>query len=581
MLVVTSMIIIYTSAMSFFAVSKVESSIRNLEEKNAKIVLKKITLIVNTVYKDLENLKKVTLEHNKNKLRNLTDTIWSVIQTKYEQSKPQNVGIILKKRSQEFKSDLTKFYNDNKDKISERELKKNLINYINIHRYNNGTGYFWVNDFIPNMIVHPIVKELNGKYLGDYKDPNGVYLFTEMVSKVQTNDTGLVRYQWLNPKSKEVEDKISYVFKFEPFNWIIGTGEYYSVLKQRLQKEVITLVNKVKYENNNYFYISDYNNKIISHPYLQGKDFSSIRDINGTLIIPPLINIARQKGEGFHSYWWKMNNSDTSYEKITFAKDFPDWEMVIGTGIYINQIKDEIKKRKKELMSQLREIIKTTKLGKTGYLYIFNGQGEMLIHPNENLDGNKEFSKILTTEGTYIFDDLVKASKTAEKSFFYKWDKPSDKGNYIYEKISWVEYIPKLDLYIGSSVYKDEFRESGIQIRNFVIVLAILILIISFFYSFFFFKNLLSPITSLSKLALKVSNGDYDTRYIRNYKKDEVGILADEFNKMVKTIDNRTKELEWTIKNLKDTQNKLIESEKMASLNLILKFCLSKAMLSQ
>jgi methyl-accepting chemotaxis protein len=360
MLVVTSMIIIYTSAMSFFAVSKVESSIRNLEEKNAKIVLKKITLIVNTVYKDLENLKKVTLEHNKNKLRNLTDTIWSVIQTKYEQSKPQNVGIILKKRSQEFKSDLTKFYNDNKDKISERELKKNLINYINIHRYNNGTGYFWVNDFIPNMIVHPIVKELNGKYLGDYKDPNGVYLFTEMVSKVQTNDTGLVRYQWLNPKSKEVEDKISYVFKFEPFNWIIGTGEYYSVLKQRLQKEVITLVNKVKYENNNYFYISDYNNKIISHPYLQGKDFSSIRDINGTLIIPPLINIARQKGEGFHSYWWKMNNSDTSYEKITFAKDFPDWEMVIGTGIYINQIKDEIKKRKKELMSQLREIIKST-----------------------------------------------------------------------------------------------------------------------------------------------------------------------------------------------------------------------------
>jgi len=545
MVIVTSMIILYTLVMSFFAASKVENSIKSLEEKNAKMVLQKVSMNVNTVYNDLESFRLITLQKQKNELRNLTDTIWSIIQSKYIQSKPQNVGTILKKRADEFKLDLTKFYNKNKNHMTTSQLKKTIINYMNINRYNNGTGYFWANDFTPKMVIHPIIPELNGKFLGNYKDPNGVYLFNEMVKKVQSEGTGLVTYQWLNPKTKKVEDKISYVFKFEPFNWIIGTGEYSSVLKQRLQKEVIELINEVRYANNNYFYISDYQNKIISHPYLRGKDYSTIKDIKGNLIVPPMIKIARQKGEGFHSYWWKKNrNSDVYNKKLTFSKDFPDWKMVIGTGVYIDDISSEVEKRKHELMLQLREVINTTTLGKTGYLYIFNGKGEMLIHPNENLDGNKNFSKALNpTTGSFLFDDLRNASKTKDKSFFYKWDKPTDKGNYIYDKISWVEYIPKLDLYIGSSVYRDEFRQSGIEMRNFVIVLSVIGLIISFIYSFLFFRNLLTPIATLSKLALRVSNGDYSSRCTFKYSNDEVGVLANQFNQMINTIENRTKEL--------------------------------------
>ena len=82
-----------------------------------------------------------------------------------------------------------------------------------------------------------IWKKLNGKYLGDFKDPNGIYLFKQMVQKCKKQDSGIVKYQWLNPKTKIVEDKISYVFTFEPFNWIIGTGEYISVLQKKLQND--------------------------------------------------------------------------------------------------------------------------------------------------------------------------------------------------------------------------------------------------------------------------------------------------------------------------------------------------------
>lgn len=575
MFIVVSMILIYTLAISIFTIPKTENKFKNLEKKTAKEVLNKVVMVVNNVHKDLEKFEQTVLQKHKENLSNLTDTIWSIIDTKYNQSKLDNVGTLLEKRSKEFKSNLIKFYNENKEKMSESELKNALINHINIYRYSNGIGYFWVNDFSPKMLAHPILSNLNGTDLSNLQDQDGKYIFREMVDIIKSKNSGVLTYKWLNPKSNKIEDKISYVFKFEPFNWLIGTGEYYGVLKQRLQDEVFDLISKTKYAENNYFFINDYDNIVLSHPYVEGKDFSNVYDKKGNNFVPEMVKIARMKGEGFYSYWWtKKKNDKNTYKKLSFVKDFPDWKIIIGTGIYIDDIEREVSKRKQELIRQLREVIMNTKLGKTGYMYIFNKEGRMLIHPNENLDGNENFYKApLPTTGKPIYDELVKASKTKEKSFYYKWDKPSDKGNYIYDKISWVKYIPELDWYIASSVYTEEFKESANEIRNYVIVIAMIVLILSLLYSFIFFKKLLMPLSSLSSLVSKVSKGDYATRCPESGDDDEISILSHKFNEMLETIEHRTRELEESndeleqmIGNLKRTQNKLIESEKMAGL---------------
>ncbi|MEA3553925.1 MAG: cache domain-containing protein [Campylobacterota bacterium] len=397
-LVISSMIAIYTSALFFIAIPKIDDSIQKIEQKSAKEILYKVATITKNFDKNVASFKELSIEQHKSELQNLTDTVWSIIQVKYNQSKPK--------------------------------------------------------------------------------------------------------------------------------------------------KEVVELVNKLNYNKNNYYFISDYNNILLSHPYLQGEDLSNRLDIKGNLVVPPMVKIAREKGEGFHKYWWKKNKSDDiSYEKLTFVKDFPDWNMVIGTGVYIDGINKEIEKRKKKLFKQLRKIIKTTTIGKTGYLYIFSGDGKMLIHPNSNIDGKNTLKLVNPTKGTYLFDDLVNASNTKDKSLYYKWDKPSDKGNYIYNKVSWVEYIPELDWYIGSSVYIDEIKDSSNNIKQFIIILSILLLIILTIYSFIFFRNLLNPIVDLSKIATKVSQGNYSVRL--NLKQDdEVGVLSDSFNKMVTKVEESISEVE-------------------------------------
>ncbi len=69
-------------------------------------------------------------------------------------------------------------------------------------------------------------------------------------------------------------------------------------IKQK-QKEALDLISKLSYNNDDYFYVSNYDNVLIAHPYLRGEDFTNIKDIDGNLIVPPLVEVARKNGKGF------------------------------------------------------------------------------------------------------------------------------------------------------------------------------------------------------------------------------------------------------------------------------------------
>lgn len=543
MFIVGIIVIGYTIALLYIVLPKVEESTKILEEKNAKEALSKVTVIVKNVHKDLESFKLNAFEKHREELKNLTETAWSVISAKYAESKPENIDATLKRRAENFKKNLMRFYLKNRGKMDEKELKRAIKEYVRIHRYNDNTGYFFINKGTVN-ILHPIHPEFNGRDVGDLVDRNGVHFAREFVRVCDANGSGTVRYRWENPKTKEVEEKISYVFKFEPFDWIIGTGEYYSVLKKMLQKEVIDLVGKLRYKKGrNYFYIIGYDHRYLSHPYLSGVDMSEVRDGKGEVIVPALVRIVRTNGEGYYTYWWKRDRNSTGYhEKLTYAKNFPDWQMVIGTTIDIDDIKEEVQKKKNELILQLRKIIDTTKIGKTGYLYIISGDGKVVAHPKHELLG-RDIRKLKNPgKGTYIFDDIVKAAKT-HKVLYYKFDKPTDKNHFVYDKVSWVEYIPELDWYLASSAYLDDLASTSNALRYTILFLGIAMLLISLLIGSLFFRKLLVPITTLSKLASKVTKGDYTVRADVE-SNDEIGILSREFNTMVNTIKDHIQNLD-------------------------------------
>ncbi len=97
---------------------------------------------------------------------------------------------------------------------------------VSAMRYSEGKEYFWINDLQPNVVMHPIKPELDGKDASAIKDPNGKALFVEFAQTVQDSKAGYVDYQWPKPGSQQPVDKLSYVQGFEPWGWVVGTGLY-------------------------------------------------------------------------------------------------------------------------------------------------------------------------------------------------------------------------------------------------------------------------------------------------------------------------------------------------------------------
>ncbi len=137
------------------------------------------------------------------------------------------------------------YVEDVSSKIQEEALKT-----IGEMRYANN-DYFWINNSVPKMVMHPIKPSLNGEDLTNNKDAKGKQHFVEMVTVVNNNKAGgLVKYWWDRPDKKgDPREKFSYVQRFEPWDWIIGTGAYVddieddiALMKSNTNKEISNII---------------------------------------------------------------------------------------------------------------------------------------------------------------------------------------------------------------------------------------------------------------------------------------------------------------------------------------------------
>ncbi len=310
------------------------------------------------------------------------------------------------------------------------------------------------------------------------------------------------------------------------------------------------------YGENDYIWVSDYSGTLISHPdpRFQNKLSSEVHSIVDKTI---------KDGEGFYEYKWNRISGIDKKEKVSYVKDFPEWQFVIGSGLYLDDLAKETQERKEIAFKELRQALSEITIAKTGYFYIFNSNKYMLVHPNSNIEGTyfNDLKNGLT--GAFIADELIKVANTGNE-LKYLWDKPDDPGNYIYEKLSLVRYLPEFDWYISSSVYLDELRSSSVILRNRLINLAGLTMLAAIFLSFFFVNRVTRPLESLADTALKVSKGDYTAKSAIS-SDDEVGILARSFDGMVEKLKTNIDTLDIKVQTRTDELSKANEQAQRMS----------------
>ncbi|WP_237910469.1 cache domain-containing protein [Aliarcobacter butzleri] len=289
--------------------------------KNKEIIKEEVT----KVYEFTKRLQKNTEEELKQNVKNRVYEAHAIASSIYEN------------------------YKDTKTKKEIFELIKVAFDKI---RFNDGRGYFFMDDIYGNKLSHPVDKSIEGKNFIDYTDARGYKLFQSIVNTIKDKTERFDEYYWYKPNTNgEIGRKISFYKYFEPLNIAIGTGEYFDDFEKTIQKKALEYISMIRFGKAGYIFVINYDGIYLSHirkEYI-GKSYTeNLAMGKNENVVPDMIEIAKN-GNGFYSYIQNKPNSESQMEKISFVQGMNDWNWLIGAGFYEDDLKQEIFEVKEKL----------------------------------------------------------------------------------------------------------------------------------------------------------------------------------------------------------------------------------------
>ncbi len=122
-----------------------------------------------------------------------------------------------------------------------------------------------------------------------------------------------------------------------------------SLSEESAREMAINRIRNIRYgdEAKDYFWITNMDPEMIMHPYrpdLNGRDISDYSDPHGTKLFVEAVKKVEEGGEGYIDYWWQWKDDSTRIvPKLSYVKGFEPWGWIVGTGIYIEDVKEEIR----------------------------------------------------------------------------------------------------------------------------------------------------------------------------------------------------------------------------------------------
>lgn len=305
------------------------------------------------------------LEMNQNELKAYTLMAEKAISAFYELTLEQNIAHKVKEDALIFQKMIEDIYNTNKDKLSKEELRTLIYSVTNGYRYNNDVGYFYAYTPEGINVVHPINKALVGKNLIDLKDKQGNFIIRDVISSAK-DGTGVSKFIFPHPKTKLDEPKVAYNFYFAPLDIIFGTGDYASSIKEYYQTEAIKVLEKLRYADDGYFFAYKKSEKGYAYafhgtqPNLKNSDIKlDVKDSKGKIYRQELVDgaLKNTKDGAFVTYNFPHPITKANADKLTYAKYFKEWDWIIVSGVYIDNVEKHIEAQNTKINTNIQKML--------------------------------------------------------------------------------------------------------------------------------------------------------------------------------------------------------------------------------
>ncbi|MCQ3000894.1 methyl-accepting chemotaxis protein [Pseudomonas syringae] len=134
-----------------------------------------------------------------------------------------------------------------------------------------------------------------------------------------------------------------------------GILDYYQGLeaagtltREVAQKQALDAIRGMRYNKDDYFWINDMRPVMIMHPMnakLVGQDLSAIKDPDGFAVFNEMVAVAKEKGAGMVQYRWPKPGASEPVQKISYIKLFTPWGWILGSGVYVDDVKAEFQQQ--------------------------------------------------------------------------------------------------------------------------------------------------------------------------------------------------------------------------------------------
>ncbi len=300
---------------------------------------------------DVAVLRGRMLDARKDEMREKVDSAVAYLEFMRSQTDART-RLILRERVQEAHALATHLHSSYQASVSRPELEAIIREALRPIRFNEGRGYYFATRLDGLEQLCASCSDLEGQNLLDLRDAHGAPVIRDMISLVREKGEGFYTYTWSKPEAAGREHvKISYIKRFEPFDWFIGAGEYLEDIEGDLQREALNWIRSIRYDRDGYVFAGNWDGVSLSGPAV-GKNMLEVTDAGGKKIVREMIGISRIGG-GFLEYSMPRLDGHRPAPKISYTRGVPAWQWYIGTGQYIDDIEQEIAAQRKAAMTSL------------------------------------------------------------------------------------------------------------------------------------------------------------------------------------------------------------------------------------
>jgi len=202
-----------------------------------------------------------------------------------------------------------------------------------------------------------------------------------------------------------------------------------------------------------------------------------------------------------------------------------------------------------EQKTYIKNLIKSSRYGDSGYFFLFNVNGEMVMHPVKPQLNNQS---MLNQPKAFIenaFRKFIHIANTQQQGFVtYQWPKP---GSTIQEtKTSYIKTLPQWGWAIGTGIYFDDIEQAYHEQLILIAIEFIIYITILIFLSSLIARNITKPLNKLTHAMIQTASNKDLTITLKSYGKDELSKIGIAFNKMNKDFCN-------VLFNINDSTNSL------------------------